>query len=140
MHKFTLCSSAAPIVLLVACSPKPSDETIAQDIEKRVSTEPRSQQAQVKVEAKQGNVTLTGRAKTEAARQEIEKIARDEHGVTNVEDQVSVEPEECLLSSMVIQAGSPITGTVKEAKKAGRFKGGAVLVLTLDSVTMKGHQ
>ena len=100
MHKFTLCSSAAPIVLLVACSPKPSDETIAQDIEKRVSTEPRSQQAQVKVEAKQGNVTLTGRAKTEAARQEIEKIARDEHGVTNVEDQVSVEPEECLLASM----------------------------------------
>jgi osmotically-inducible protein OsmY len=57
---------------------KPSDETIAQDIEKRVSTEPRSQQAQVKVEAKRGNVTLTGRAKTEAPRQEIEKIARDE--------------------------------------------------------------
>jgi hypothetical protein len=41
---------------------------------------------------------------------------------------------------MVIEAGSPITGTVKEAKKAGRFKGGAVFVLTLDSVTVKGHQ
>ncbi len=40
----------------------------------------------------------------------------------------------------VIAAGSPITGTVKDAKKAGRFKGGAVLVLTLDSVTINGHQ
>lgn len=41
---------------------------------------------------------------------------------------------------MGIPNGSPITGTVKQAKKAGRFKGAAVLALTLDSVTVKGHQ
>ena len=41
---------------------------------------------------------------------------------------------------LVIPAGSDITGTVRDAKKAGRFKGGAVLSLQLDSVTVKGHQ
>ncbi len=41
---------------------------------------------------------------------------------------------------MAIPAGSNITGTVTDAKKAGRFKGGAVLSLQLDSVTVKGHQ
>jgi hypothetical protein len=41
---------------------------------------------------------------------------------------------------MVIPSGSGTTGIVKEAKKAGRFKGGAVLSLHLDSITVKGHQ
>jgi hypothetical protein len=41
---------------------------------------------------------------------------------------------------MVIPAGSDITGIVKNSKKAGRFKGAAVLSLHLDSVTVKGHQ
>jgi hypothetical protein len=40
---------------------------------------------------------------------------------------------------MVIPAGASVTGTVRDAKKAGRFKGGATLALALDSVTVKGH-
>jgi hypothetical protein len=43
-------------------------------------------------------------------------------------------------AKMVIPAGSAVTGTAKDAKKAGRFKGGAVLALTLDSITVNGHQ
>jgi hypothetical protein len=41
---------------------------------------------------------------------------------------------------MVVPAGSDITGIVKDAKKAGRFKGAAVLSLHLDSIAVKGHQ
>ncbi len=41
---------------------------------------------------------------------------------------------------MVIAARSPVTGVVKHAKKAGRFKGAAALTLVLDSVTVNGHQ
>lgn len=41
---------------------------------------------------------------------------------------------------MVIPAGSDVTGTVTEAKKAGKFKGGASLKLALDSVTVKGYK
>ena len=40
---------------------------------------------------------------------------------------------------MVIPSGASVTGTVRDAKKAGKFKGGATLVLALDSVTVKGH-
>ncbi len=41
---------------------------------------------------------------------------------------------------MVIPAGAAVSGTVTEAKAAGRFKGGAVLALRLDSITIKGHE
>jgi len=193
--------------LSIACSRKPSDETIAQDIDKKVAAEPEVQPAQVQVEAKAGKVTLKGKAKSEAARQAVEKIAMEESGVTSVDDQVVVEPEEAAYTQqgsgavqhaaernpvpppppppppkpvivpagtvltirtgqslgsktsqvgtaftgsvatpitiegkMAIPEGSQITGTVKEAKKAGRFKGAAVLALTINSVTVKGHQ
>lgn len=40
---------------------------------------------------------------------------------------------------VVIPAGSEVVGLVKEAKKAGRIKGAAVLSLALESVTVNGH-
>jgi hypothetical protein len=41
---------------------------------------------------------------------------------------------------VAIPDGSDASGSVTEAKKAGRMKGGAVLRLTLNSVTVKGHK
>ncbi len=41
---------------------------------------------------------------------------------------------------VVVPAGSEVTGTVAEAVPQGRFKGGAVLRLTLDSLNIKGTQ
>ena len=38
----------------------------------------------------------------------------------------------------VIPSGSVVTGIVRHAKKAGRFKGAAELTLTLDSITVNG--
>lgn len=40
----------------------------------------------------------------------------------------------------VIPAGAEVTGIVRDAKKAGKFKGGASLTLALDSVTVNGHK
>jgi hypothetical protein len=40
---------------------------------------------------------------------------------------------------VVIPAGSEVVGIVKQAKKAGKIKGAAVLSLTLESVTIDGH-
>lgn len=40
----------------------------------------------------------------------------------------------------VIPTGAAVSGTVTNAKAAGRFKGGALLALRLDSVTIKGHE
>lgn len=38
-----------------------------------------------------------------------------------------------------IPAGSPVSGTVVDAKSAGRFKGAADLALTLQSITVRGR-
>ncbi|UWZ86085.1 BON domain-containing protein [Occallatibacter riparius] len=40
---------------------------------------------------------------------------------------------------VAIPDGSPVSGVVSDAKKAGKFKGAATLSLTLTSVTIKGH-
>ena len=41
---------------------------------------------------------------------------------------------------IAISEDSEVAGRVREAKKAGRFKGGAVLGLELTSITVKGHK
>jgi BON domain len=195
------------LFLLFACARKPSDDTISKDIENKVSADPQTESPQVAVESKQGKVTLKGKAKSPSARQEIEKIAREEPGVSAVDDEISVEesamatpepvqpatplraaaepkvappppppppppaviPEGTVLTirtgqplgskttqtgstfvgslatpitvdgRMVVPQGAEVTGLVKEAKKAGRLKGAAVLSLALHSITVKGH-
>ena len=190
--------------LSISCSRKPSDDAISQDVQKKASADPQAQDSQVTIDTKQGKVTLKGKAKTPAVRQELETIAKEESGVTGVDDEVVVDedltPEPIATSAqlqqaaervplpppappkpvivpagtvltirlgqalgsktsqvgaaftgsvstpitidgkMVIPAGSDITGIVKDTKKAGRFKGAAVLSLHLDSITVKGHQ
>ena len=202
MRKITYLCLLMLIGLSISCSRKPSDETISEDIQKKAAADPQAKDAQVTVDTKQGKVTLKGTAKTPAAREQVEKIAKEESGVTGVEDEVSIDEnlaEEPVTTSplrqaaervplpppppkpvvvpagtvltirlgqalgsktspvgtaftgsistpitidgkMVIPAGSDISGIVKDAKKAGRFKGAAVLSLHLDSMTVKGHQ
>ena len=191
--------------LLVACSSKPNDAKIAQEIQGKASADPIAQGSELYVNSDKGRVTLTGKAKTQAAREQLESIAKHEPGVVDVDDQTSVEltstatseptqlasdsaapapvmasppppppkplvvPAGTMLTirtnhalgsktsqtggvftgslmtaitvdgEVVLPAGSEVTGIVKEAKKAGRFKGGAVLRLALQSVTINGH-
>jgi len=194
---------------LLACSSKPNDARITQDIQTRASADPIAQGSEVYVDSKKGKVTLSGKAKTQAAREQIETIAKQEPGVLDVQDDTTIEqasvigaepplsPSENAVSArsvapppppppppppkpivvpagttltirtnqalgsktsqtghvftgtiltpisiegeVVIPAGSEVSGIVKEAKKAGRFKGAAVLRLALHSVTISGH-
>ena len=203
MHKLRIFCLVLLISVSISCSRKPSDETISQDIQKKAAVDPHAQEAQVTVECKHGVVTLTGKAKTETVRHELETIAKEEPGVAEVDNQVSIDETQqaspvpvvgplveaaereplpppppppmvvpagttltirlgqavgskisqvgtpftgsvstpiTIDGKMAIPAGSNITGTVTDAKKAGRFKGGAVLSLQLDSLTVKGHQ
>ena len=196
-------------VLLVACSHKPDDAKITKDIQDKASADPIAQSSELYVNSNQGKVTLTGKAKTQAARDQLESIAKQEPGVVNVDDQTSVESEFTSTATsapaqaapydnpaprqavappppppppkpivvpvgttltirtnqplgsktsqtgavfngailtpitidgqIVIPAGSEVTGIVKEAKKAGKIKGAAVLRLALESVTVNGH-
>lgn len=197
---------------VTACHSKPDDKDIAKDIQAKVAADPVAQDSQVTVDSHEGNVTVSGTTKTVAAKRQIEKIAKEEPGVAEVNDQTSVGQEAAVSSAatpgamtpapapaqtaapapappppppppkpvvvpagtvltvrtnqalstktsqsgtaftgslmtpitlggkMAIPAGSDVTGIVQDAKKAGRFKGGASLVLALDSVTVRGHK
>src|SRR5580704_17255358 len=98
------------ISLLFACSRKPNDDVIARDIETKVSADPETQDSQVAAESKQGNVKLTGKVKTPAARQKVEKIAKEEPGVSTIDDETSVEPP-------AAQAALPSPPTFSAAQK-----------------------
>jgi hypothetical protein len=76
--------------LSIACSRHPSDDAIAQDIQTKIAADPDTKDSQVNVTAQQGKVTLTGQAKTQAAQQKMEQIAKDEPGETGVDDQTAV--------------------------------------------------
>jgi len=78
----------ALLAVSVACSKHPSDDTIAQDVQKKVAEDPVTSDSDVKVAAKDGKVTLTGTAKSQAAQQKAEDIARAEPGATGVDDQL----------------------------------------------------
>jgi BON domain len=81
------------IGLSLGCSRRPSDETLTQDIQKKVAADPETDNSRVTVTAKDGKVTLSGKVSTPAAQQKIEEIARAESGVAGVDDQTTIEPE-----------------------------------------------
>jgi hypothetical protein len=205
MRKLTFLVLIIFICLSLGCSHKSSDEKISQDINQKIAADPQAQETKVVVETKEGKVTLKGNAKSPDTRKRVEEIAKEEPGVSSVDDEITVEPEETVSApspessavqqaaertpippppppkpaivpagtvltirtdqalgsktsqvgtaftgsvvtpisvegKMVIPAGAPITGTVLQAKKAGRMKGGAILALSVGSVTVKGHQ
>ena len=102
------------ISLFFACSRKPSDDVIARDIQTKVSADPETQDSQVAAESKQGNVKLTGKVKTPGARQKVEKIAKEEPGVSTIDDETSVEPP-------APQAALPPPPTFSAAQKINMF-------------------
>ena len=80
--------------LSIACSRHPSDDAIAKDIQTKIAADPDTKDSQVNVTAQQGKVTLTGQAKTPAAQQKMEQIAKDEPGETGVDDQTAVQADD----------------------------------------------
>jgi BON domain len=78
------------MLLSVACSRRPSDDTIAKDIQNKVATDPATKDSQVNVVAKDGKVTLSGAVTDPTAQQKVEQIAREEPGVAGVDNQISV--------------------------------------------------
>lgn len=206
---------ALSIALFAGCSKHQTDEQIQSDIQTKVAADPEIKDSNVVVVAKEGKVTLTGKVKSAAAEQKLQKIAKEEPGVSDVVDQTAVDPNLTAaalpasaatvpaqapapanvqpepaaapppppppppkpvvvptgtvltvrlvqpLSSKTSQTGgtfsatmaNPITiegktvipqgakvfGIVRDAKKAGKFKGGAALSLGLTSIIVNGQ-
>ena len=98
-RSFSIVFLAALLALSIACSKKPSgeaaskssDDAITTDVETKIAADPDTKDSQVAVAATEGKVTLTGKAKTPAARKKVEQIAQEAPGVAAVDDQIAVE-------------------------------------------------
>jgi hypothetical protein len=93
---------------LTACKSKPNDEAIAKEIQTSVSADPVTQDSQIAVESNEGKVTLKGKAKTPAARQHVEMLAKQAPGVTNVDDQTTVEGQDMAAGSAPAPVAAPV--------------------------------
>jgi len=126
----------ALLAVSVACSKHPSDDTIAQDVQKKVAEDPVTSDSDVKVAAKDGKVTLSGTAKSQAAQQKAEDIARAEPGATGVDDQMSLQPESGAAESTAAPEPAPAPAPAPPPKPKPR----PVIVPTGTSLTIKVEQ
>jgi hypothetical protein len=109
---FLFCLSVA--VVPIGCNRKPNDEAIEKDIQARVAEDPQTQDAELAVQSKQGSVKLTGKVKTPTAQQKVVKIAKNEPGVSAVDDETSIE------SVAPVQPARPVPN-YSAAQKIGMF-------------------
>jgi len=79
------------VALAVGCSKHRSDDQIINDIEAKIAADPETKDSKLTVEAKNGRVALQGTVPTLAARTKVEEIAKEEPGVSDLDDEASVD-------------------------------------------------
>jgi BON domain len=89
--------SSMLLVSSIACSHQPNDQKIVKDIQNKVAADPDTKDSQVDVASTKGKVKLNGTVKTPAAQQKVEKFAREEPGIADVDDETTVQPEAAAL-------------------------------------------
>jgi hypothetical protein len=85
--------SSILLMLCIACSRQPNDQKIVKDIHNKVAADPDTKDSQVYVTSTKRKVRLNGTVKTAAAQQKVEKFAREEPGIADVDDEITVQPE-----------------------------------------------
>jgi hypothetical protein len=136
---FPLATSIVMVGLLfgfsIACSKRPSDDTIAKGIQDRVAADPDTKGSNVSVASKDGKVVLTGTASSRAAQQKLEQIARQEPGIADVDNQTAVPPP-----PMIVPAGTDLVVTVGQALGSKTSQTGQTFLATVaQPVTIGGR-
>jgi len=80
------------VVFSVGCSKKPNDAQITNDIQQKVAADPDTRDSNITVDSKDGKVTIQGKVPTDAARTKVEQIAKAEPGVSELDNETSVQP------------------------------------------------
>ena len=146
--------ATALLCFAVGCSKHANDETIAKDIQTKVAADPVTKDSTVEVSAQDGKVTLRGAVTNAAAKQEVEKIAHDEPGITSVDDETALTPEQTSTppqvpsapvaaapkpQPIVVPAGTGLTVTVDQALSSKTSQAGQSFSATLArTVTVDG--
>jgi BON domain len=126
----------------VACSHRPSDDTIAKDIQNKVAADSETKDSQVDVVVKDGKAKLSGRATTPTSQRKIEQIAREEPGIAAVDDQTTIESEAVAPpppppvekpkpQPIVVPAGTVLTVRTDQALSSKNSQTGQTFLATL---------
>src|SRR5580765_593520 len=153
------CIVSALLVFLAGCSAHPNDDVIAKNVQSKVAVDPATKDSAVIVTSKDGKVSLRGSVKDGATQQKLEQIAREEPGVTGVDDQVAVLPEPGAAPEqaantpttapapvetpkpqpIVLPTGTTLTVTVDQALSSDKSQSGQTFQATLaQPVTVQG--
>ena len=84
--------SSLMAMLAMGCATKPTDAQLATNLKAQMFSDPQTKNADLQVAVKDGVVTLSGTAPSDAARYEAYKIATSTPGVSKVNDQMTVQP------------------------------------------------
>ena len=153
------CIVSALLVFGAGCSTHPNDDVIAKNVQGKVAVDPATKDSAVLVTSKDGKVSLRGSVKDGATQQRLEQIAREEPGVTGVDDQTAVLPEPAAAPEqaantpttapapvetpkpqpIVLPAGTTLTVTVDQALSSDKSQSGQTFQATLaQPVTVHG--
>lgn len=95
------------LALSLGCSRKPNDDAISKDIQQKLAADPDTKDANITVTSKDGQVALTGKTPSPAARPKAEQIAKAEPGVSSVDDEVAVEQAGMTSAAAAAPAAAP---------------------------------
>jgi BON domain len=155
------------LILLVAfsvgCSKKPNDAQITNDIQQKVAADPDTKDSNITVDSKDGKVTIQGKVPTDTARTKVEQIAKAEPGVSDLDNETSVQPVAAPVVAaeaqpappppapeppppppppppLVVPAGTPITIKTSQALSSKDSQTGQTFLGTLaQPVSVKGR-
>jgi BON domain len=123
---------AGGMVVFAGCSKRPSDQTIAQDVQNKVAADPVTKDSAVTVTVNDGKVTVKGTVKDTATQQRVEQIAREEEGATGVNDETAVVPGPLADQATNAPAAVPPPAPAPEPPKPVVVPAGTDLVVTVD--------
>jgi BON domain len=115
-----------------ACSKRPSDDTMAKDVQAKVAADPVAKDSDVNVSVKDGKITLKGNVKSQTTRQRVEQIARQEPGAASVDDQTSVQTEPVSQEAGDIPAPAPRPPVEQPKPQPIVVPSGTALTVTVD--------
>ncbi|HTV58289.1 MAG TPA: BON domain-containing protein [Verrucomicrobiae bacterium] len=84
----------AALIAFGGCSKGPNDAGIVTSIKSEMFSDPQLKDSSLQVSSEKGVVTLAGTVSSDAARLDAYKIASQTSGVTKVNDQMTVQPEQ----------------------------------------------
>jgi hypothetical protein len=104
------------IALMMGCVTRPSDTQLATNLKAQMFSDPQTKGTDLQVAVKNGVVTLSGMAPSDAARYEAYKLAASMPGVSKVNDQMTVQEPEQMAEATSAPAVAP---SVKTSPRRG---------------------